>query len=426
MLKNKIVIGILPTYYYSDTDPYGDNSHFVRMYEERVKECGAIAIGLLHNNLDIYKDMVDAYIWPGGSIITKDFYVIFDDILKNKKPLLGVCLGSQAIATYFNIMDDQKTQPYLSLMDVYDSNKLDNIYLKKLEGDILNLHRNIVLKDERSLNNAKHIIKIKKNSFMYDIYKKSEIEVVSLHSYSIARTPKNLLVSAKSKDNVIEAVEYHENNNHILGLQYHPEVINDYQPFIWLINNSYSKYYILVNKNNKIPDNINFKIVCYKSKYNKCISEENNLEEQTLYAFIKLKEKMKELGYEIDLQSGFRYYSSQERLYNEVLSKKGKTHADKYVAKPGYSEHETGLAVDICAKINGNWFVDFDPKLNLIYNQLHKYVSDYGFIIRYPKGKEKITGYGYEPWHLRYIGNVSIAKEINKKGISLEEYLNKK
>ena len=421
MLKNKIVIGILPTYYYSDTDPYGDNSHFVRMYEERVKECGAIAIGLLHNNLDVYKDLVDAYIWPGGSIITKDFYVIFEDILKYKKPLLGICLGSQAIATYFNILEDQKKQPHLSLMDVYDSNKLDNIYLKKLEDDQKNLHKNNVTKDLISINNSKHKIKIKKNTFLYDIYKKEEISVVSLHSYAIARVPNDMIVSAKSNDNVIEAVEYHDNGNHILGLQYHPEVDKDYKPFIWLINNAYEKYKIIVNKKFACPKDLNFKIINYCSEYDKCVSEENNLEEQTLYAFLKLKNKMKELGFDIDLQSGYRYHSSQKKLYDDVLREKGKAHADKYVAKPGYSEHETGLAVDICAKINDNWFVDFDKKLDIIYEQLHKYIADFGFIIRYPKGKEKITGYGYEPWHLRYVGNVEFANYIMENNLTLEE-----
>lgn len=425
MLKNKIVIGILPTYYFSDVDPYGDNSHFVRMYEDRIRECGAIAIGLLHSNLDIYKDIVDAYLWPGGSIIIKDFYVVFDDVLKNKKPLLGVCLGSQAIATYFNILDDQKKQPHLSLMEVYDSNKIDNLYLNKLDGDKLNLHKNKVTKDNNVINSAKHKINIKEDSFMYDIYKQKEIDVVSIHSYEIARTPSNIIVSARSNDNVIEAVEYHKDGNKILGIQYHPEVNNDHNPFMWLINNAYNKYLILVNKENKISSMSEFKIVGYESKYKNCKGEENNLEEQTLYAFQQLKVKMKELGYNIDLQSGYRFHDTQNKLYRKVLKEKGKEHADKYVAKAYHSEHETGLAVDVCAEINGKWYIDFDEELEVLFKELHKYISDYGFIIRYPIGKEKVTGYGYEPWHLRYIGNTSIAKYINDNNLSLEEYIKK-
>ena len=425
MLKNKIVVGIIPTYYFSDTDPYGDNTHFVRMYEDRIKECGGIAIGLLHRDLDTYKDIIDAYLWPGGNIIIKDFYVVFDDILKNKKPLLGVCMGAQAIATYFNILEDQKTQPNLSLMEVYDSNKLDNLYLKKLDGDSFNLHKNEVTKEIESINNAKHYIKIEKDSFMFDIYKTEELDVVSLHSYSIARTPNNILVSAKSSDNVIEAVEYHEDNNHILGLQYHPEVVKDYKPFIWLINNAYKKYEILINKNNEIKDFIP-KLIFHDSKYPKIIDEDSFIEEQTYYTFVKLKEKMKELGFIIDLESGYRTHKSQQYQYDNTLKESGEEHADMYVAKPNHSEHETGLAIDIVGCIDDIWYHEFDEQLNELYSILHKIVADYGFIIRYPKGKENITGYGYEPWHLRYIGNIQNAKYIMDNNLTLEEYLQKK
>ena len=73
MLKNKIVVGILPTYNYKNEEnsPYNDIAYFVRMYEEKIKECGAIAIGLLNNDISIYKDICDAYIWPGGKVKQK-------------------------------------------------------------------------------------------------------------------------------------------------------------------------------------------------------------------------------------------------------------------------------------------------------------------------------------------------------------------
>lgn len=423
MLRNKLVIGIIPTYYFDDTDPYGDNSHFVRMYEDRIKECGAIAVGLLHSNLNIYKDVVDAYLWPGGSIIIKDFYSVFEDVIKSKKPLLGVCLGAQAIATYFNILYDQKLQPNLSLLEVYDSNKFDNLYLKKLDGDSLNLHQNIITKDKESIKKAKHKIKIKENTFMYDIYNNKEIETVSLHSYEIARTPKNIIISAKSKDGIIEAVEYHEDNNHILGLQFHPEVDNDHKPFIWLIENAYKKYSVLVNKDNKIKEN-NFKYIYHDSKYPKALPDECFLEEQTYYAFISLKEKMREYGFEIDLESGFRTHKSQKQLYDNTMKKEGLEYANKYVAKPYYSEHETGLAVDICCCMEGKWYIENDDHLKEMYKKLHEIIADYGFILRYPKGKEEITGYAYEPWHIRYVANLKVSKEIMNNSITLEEYLN--
>ena len=96
-----------------------------------------------------------------------------------------------------------------------------------------------------------------------------------------------------------------------------------------------------------------------------------------------------------------------------------------YVAKPRHSEHETGLAIDICACIHGKWNFDSAEELNELYKYLHSIISDYGFILRYPKGKESITGYGYEPWHLRYVGSKKLAKYIMDNNLALEEVVNK-
>ena len=110
MIKGKVVVGILPTYNLKneDNDPYQDKASFVRMYEQRIIEAGAIPIGLLNNNIENYFDICDAYVWPGGNSIQKDFYKVFEDAIKNHKPFLGICLGMQAMATYFNILEDNK------------------------------------------------------------------------------------------------------------------------------------------------------------------------------------------------------------------------------------------------------------------------------------------------------------------------------
>ena len=236
MIKNKGVVGIIPTYIDDEKNPYKDVAYFCRMFEQRIEECGGIAIGLLHNDLRVYSDLCDAYLWPGGKVIRKDFYVVFDDIIKNNKPLLGICMGSQAIATFFNVLDDKLKEPNLSLMDVYDKNKTLNPYLKKLEDNLLIHHAHSVEKNEESIKKAMHTIKLQKNTFIYDIYKQDNIDVVSLHSCTIARIPKDIIVSAVASDGVIEAVEVHKDNLRILGLQYHPEVINDNKPFKWLID----------------------------------------------------------------------------------------------------------------------------------------------------------------------------------------------
>ena len=238
MIKNKVVVGILPTYDYSDTDPYANRTRYVRMYEEMIRECGAIPLGLLSRDLSLYYDLCDAYIWPGGNVIEKDFYRVFDDILSNKKPLLGICMGAQAISIYFNVLQEKKDYPSMSVIEIYDMFKKDKPYLKKIDEKYLDRHFNIVTFEEESLNSAKHNINIKHDTFMYDIYKKDNISVISLHSYEIARVSNDVLVSSLSDDGVIESLEYHNDGNHILGIQYHPEVIHDKLPFEWLINNA--------------------------------------------------------------------------------------------------------------------------------------------------------------------------------------------
>lgn len=120
--------------------------------------------------------------------------------------------------------------------------------------------------------------------------------------------------------------------------------------------------------------------------------------------------------------SGYRDYSYQQMLYNNKVSAAGRKEADKYVAQPGASEHQTGLAMDVLSDKYTSLDAGFDKTED--YKWLKNNCFKYGFIIRYPKGKENITGYNYEPWHLRYVG-ISEATEISQKNITLEEYLGK-
>ena len=132
-------------------------------------------------------------------------------------------------------------------------------------------------------------------------------------------------------------------------------------------------------------------------------------------AFLKLIAQMKEEGYAIsDNYSGFRSYATQAQLYQSYVNQEGQAAADRYSARPGYSEHQTGLAFDVIGTDGqlvedagaAQWLLDHAP--------------DYGFVVRYPRGKESITGYMHEEWHLRYIGKE--AKDIAASGLTLEEY----
>ena len=131
-----------------------------------------------------------------------------------------------------------------------------------------------------------------------------------------------------------------------------------------------------------------------------------------------MKADMASLGMNIWIQSGYRSYSLQESLYNKYVNRDGKLAADTYSARPGHSEHQTGLAFDLNSISD-----DFQ------YTSEGKWINEnawrYGFILRYPKSKESITGYKYESWHLRYVGE-DLATKLYNNGdwITLEEHFN--
>ena len=130
--------------------------------------------------------------------------------------------------------------------------------------------------------------------------------------------------------------------------------------------------------------------------------------------FKEMSNAAKKDGISIYNVSGYRSYTTQTYLYNGYVSRNGKAKADTFSARPGTSEHQTGLATDVNSVSDS--FANTSAYKWLIKNS-HKY----GFILRYPKGKEFITGYKYEPWHYRYVG-VEVAKVIYEKNITYEEY----
>ena len=132
-------------------------------------------------------------------------------------------------------------------------------------------------------------------------------------------------------------------------------------------------------------------------------------------AFLKLIAQMQKEGYAVSNNySGFRSYGTQAQLYQSYVNREGQAAADRYSARPGYSEHQTGLAFDVIG-INGHLVEDESAAQWLL-----DHAADYGFVVRYLKGKESVTGYMHEEWHLRYVGKE--AKEIAASGLTLEEY----
>ncbi|MDD3187230.1 MAG: M15 family metallopeptidase [Bacilli bacterium] len=134
-------------------------------------------------------------------------------------------------------------------------------------------------------------------------------------------------------------------------------------------------------------------------------------------AYISMARAAAKEGLTLIVNSSYRSYEKQETTYNSLVSSKGKTVADQTAARPGYSEHQTGLAIDITTRLEDDEeFVDTEE-----FTWLKENSYKYGFILRYPEDKEDITGYAYEPWHYRYVG-VDVATQIYNEGITFDEY----
>ena len=137
---------------------------------------------------------------------------------------------------------------------------------------------------------------------------------------------------------------------------------------------------------------------------------------KTAYQALKqMQADASSIGLNLKLVSGFRSYQTQYNLYYNYVAKDGQAKADTYSARPGHSEHQTGLAFDV-GSTKGSFANTYEA------TWLAQNCHLYGFIIRYPKGKTNITGYIYEPWHIRYLG-VDIATKVKNSGLTLEEYL---
>lgn len=167
------------------------------------------------------------------------------------------------------------------------------------------------------------------------------------------------------------------------------------------------KYYL---KKDFVPDDL----VTVSNEYSK---KKVRISEKALKNYIKMIDDLRKEGLNVDLISGYRSYKYQKNLYDNYVKEDGVLKADTYSARPGHSEHQTGLAFDLGKK--GTYLKETDKEYEWILKNAYKY----GFIIRYKKEFESITGYMFEPWHLRYVGKSSL--DIYKKNITLEEYLKK-
>lgn len=175
------------------------------------------------------------------------------------------------------------------------------------------------------------------------------------------------------------------------------------------------KELMLVNKNYYLPEDYAVEELVMIS--NGCRLNEMMLEKTTAEAYETMCADMKELGMKIASTSAYRSYETQLALYDNLVSEMGQTKADQRAAHPGFSEHQTGYAVDIASLTEPNVAFYLSPESDWLKENAYQY----GFINRYQEGYESITGVTYEAWHYRYVG-VDLAIKINESGLTFDEY----
>ena len=184
-------------------------------------------------------------------------------------------------------------------------------------------------------------------------------------------------------------------------------------------------YLALVNRLNPLPED--WEEALETVHITNSVGDDVEVEVEAYAAYELLRADLLENdGIEIELDSARRSVAAQQDIMDRFIEKYGADYAAKTVAQPGYSEHHTGLALDLYFRLDGEdvYYNEDMVQHPGIWEKVHAKLADYGFILRYLPYKEHITGYGYEPWHIRYVGSTEIAREImSQPGMTLEVYL---
>jgi len=247
------------------------------------------------------------------------------------------------------------------------------------------------LKGVTASDNSKEKIKVTLEG-EYDIEKAGEYTLV----YKAVDSSLN-----ETKETIIFTVK--ENPNVKISKTSKGNVIKNYYGITYIDD------VIVVNKTYGLPSN-------FAPNNLKTINGYIKVVDYVKKAFNELKSDATSIGLNIYASSGYRSYINQDHIYNNYVKMDGKKEADTYSARAGHSEHQTGLAIDLNT-IDSSFENTSESKW------LKENCYKYGFIIRYPKGKSDITGYIYEPWHIRYVGK-DLAKKLYNKGkwLTIEEY----
>ena len=238
------------------------------------------------------------------------------------------------------------------------------------------------------------------NSYLKDI-----IEIINLSYFKEDNLERYIKYNKElsSEDRVTYVNAY-------LDYEYYTNVIDIEDP---------NDIYVLVNKYHRLKSSyVPSDLEAISTKYNQGYN--NKMRKVAKEAFEKMCEAALADNITIYSGSAYRSYSYQQNLYNRYVSTNGFKAAETFSARAGYSEHQTGLATDVMNKS-----LDFISKSDKEYDWLINNSYKYGFILRYPEGKEDITGYMYEEWHFRYLG-VDVATKLYETNLTYEEYIARK
>ena len=293
------------------------------------------------------------------------------------------------------------------------------------------------------------IYTIKESKKIYEEFKYKETYEYKIEQvgYSKKETAKLIEKLPEAKLNIILENEYNETYYNIVKQKYYIEKNFDkyveyktyhektsYEDVIAIVNvkanigwynetyesNIKDDYLVLVNKFYYLPkdyERIDLQKASLMYSY-----DGNSAAKIVLEKFEEMREDVeKELGVRLMINSSYRSYKDQEEIYNS-FKKVSLKYADSYAARPGHSEHQTGLSIDLTSLehpyINDTEdSFDKSKEYEWLKNNCHKY----GFILRYPEGKDHITGYNTESWHFRYVGT-KVATQIYKENITFDEY----
>ncbi len=248
----------------------------------------------------------------------------------------------------------------------------------------------------------------------------NKIPSLDVKKYLLTKKYDNLISFLSSPyfkaQNIERYEEYHKKKN---DYSYDEVVLyveigldNEFYTNIKTITNPYDVT-TLINKYNQLDKSVQFDdLVTIKLPYSK--DGKRSIRKVAYDNLIKMIDDAKKDNITLKVVSGYRTWDQQTGLFNNSKNKNGLDYALMYSAKPGHSEHQLGLAVDLNTTQNG-----FEKTKE--YAWLKQNAYKYGFIERYPKGKEFITGYAFEPWHYRYLGDIST--KIFEENITYEEYL---